>query len=485
VVSAAVSSDLPSAPHTVDDLGLPRGLVHDLVLRRALTDGRTSTLRLSETLGCSPVVASELIEELRDLRYLEVQGLQGRDYQVVLSDLGRQTARERLEMSRYVGPLPVSLAAYRETVTRQHAEPRVDPPTMERAFSDLVVSRALIDQLGPASCSAGALFLYGPPGTGKSSIAERLIRIHEDHVLVPHAVEVDSQLITVYDPVVHKAVDPQPSGLDRRWVLCERPSIITGGELTGSMLDLTYQPSSGVYLAPLQMQANNGILVIDDFGRQSISPEALLNRWIVPLDRGIDYLTLDYGLKFEIPFDAKVVFSTNLDPASLGDEAFFRRIENKVLIPAIGPAQFDEVLRRTAQRYGVILVEESGPYLREVSQTLGDGDLRPYLPRSVCRLLVAISGYEGTPPVLDRQAIDRIAALYFTNASKQVELDGDADFAVDSPPEQPDQEDVDAEVLPWPGEHRGAGATIPSADSGSGFVGGPGVTDPTSALVAF
>ncbi|MCX7620247.1 MAG: hypothetical protein N2037_05305 [Acidimicrobiales bacterium] len=406
----------PRAPTTLEDLGVPRTLVQDLVLRRALVDGRTSTLGLSSALAISPVVVTSLIEELRALRYLEVQGLDGRDYLVALTDLGRDQANERMKLSRYVGAVPVSLEAYTAMVERQRAFPQINRASIRRAFADLVVSDQLLDELGPAARSPGALFLYGPPGTGKSSIAERLNRIHGDAVLIPHAVEVDGQVITVFDPVVHQPIESQPTGLDPRWVLCRRPSIIVGGELTADMLDLQYEAGSGIYLAPLQMQANNGIFVIDDFGRQTLTPEQLLNRWIVPLDRSIDYLSLSYGVKFQIPFDAKIVFSTNLEPSSLGDEAFFRRIENKILVPSIDDAQFDEVLVRVTEAMGIAVEPGAPEYLRFVSREFGDGDLRPYLPQSVCRILRSICEYEEQPLVLSRSAIDRVARIYFTHA---------------------------------------------------------------------
>jgi hypothetical protein len=263
------------------------------------------------------------------------------------------------------------------------------------------------------------MFLYGPPGTGKTSIAERLIRVHDDSVLVPRAVEVDSQIIIVFDPIVHEPIDPQPEGLDPRWVLCKRPAIMAGGELTTSSLDLTHEAANGIYLAPLQMQANNGILVIDDFGRQTVSPEALLNRWIVPLDRRVDYLSLSYGMKFQIPFDTKVCFSTNLEPSHLGDEAFFRRIQNKILVPSISDEEFDEVLRRASTAMGVTVEEGTPEYLRKISRELGDGDLRPYLPREVCRILKSVCVYNSTPLILDNTNVDRVASVYFTKAAQR------------------------------------------------------------------
>jgi predicted ATPase with chaperone activity len=402
-------------PHTVQDLRIPATLIEDLVLRRALLDGRTSTLRLAESLAVSVSLMERVLEDLRDLRLIEVASSEGRNLMLSLSDLGKTQANERMQLSRYVGPAPVSLHDYTNVVIGQAARPAIDKAGLEAAFSDLVIDDALLAELGPAIRSKGAIFLYGPPGTGKTSIAERLVRVDHDTVLVPHAVTVDGQIITVYDPGVHEPIDPQPERLDRRWMECKRPSIIAGGELTASALELTLEASTGIYLAPLQMQANNGVLVIDDFGRQLVTPEQLLNRWIVPLDRGIDYLSLAYGFKFTIPCIPKIVFSTNLEPQALGDEAFFRRIKSKVLIPPIGDAQFDEVLRIVSEHREVTVGPGAAEYLRWVSREKGDGDLRPYLPNSVCEIVESICDYEGTPRILDRAMVDRVASLYFTH----------------------------------------------------------------------
>ncbi len=411
------------APRTMDELGVPEGLVHDLTLRRALYEGRTSTLRLSTALGLSLPVMTKIVEELRDLRHIEVLGIDQYDYQLELTGQGREVATERMGLCRYAGTAPVGLTSYIDVIRRQSAEPAITRDSMTTAFADLVVNPKLLDELGPALLTPGAMFLYGPPGTGKTSVAERLIRVHEDLVLVPRAVEVDSQIITVFDPVIHRAVDPQPVDLDPRWVLCRRPSIVAGGELQSSMMDLTYEPSNGVYLAPIQMQANNGLLVIDDFGRQQMTPEELLNRWIVPLDRRIDYLALSYGVRFEIPFDVKVVFSTNLEPASLGDEAFFRRIQNKILITSIPDSEFDVVLRRAAKHHNVKIAAGAEAYLRKVSREVGDGDLRPYLPNEVCKILKAVCTYNGEEPILNEKTIDQVASIYFTHATRVARRD--------------------------------------------------------------
>jgi len=426
----------PGFVHRLADLGVPINLVHDLAVRRILLDGRTSTLRLAESLAVSPSIIEQVIEQLRDLLYVEITGREGFNLLVTLSGAGRLHAAERMQVQRYAGAVPVSLETYTAVVATQESHSDIDQARMREAFHDLVISDGLLDELGPAERTRGAIFLYGPPGTGKSAIAERLIRVHTDPVLVPHAVEVDGQVILVFDPVVHKPVADQPDGLDPRWVLCERPCIIAGGELTLSELDLTYEQASGVYLAPLQMQANNGILVIDDLGRQSITPEQLLNRWIVPLDRRIDYLTLSYGMKFVVPCTAKIIFSTNLEPSDLGDEAFFRRIRSKVLIPGMTDDQFDEVLRRVSAHMGIRVANDVPSYLRWASRAHGDGDLRPYLPVAVCELLESICGYEHLELRLDRDMVDRVTTLYFTQATATGSQLHD-EVAVPPPPADP------------------------------------------------
>lgn len=270
----------------------------------------------------------------------------------------------------------------------------------------------MIDQLGPAICGDGAIFLYGPPGTGKSSIAERLIRAYMDTVLIPHTVEVQGQIINVFDPILHESIDEQPPELDPRWVMCHRPAVIAGGELHAGMLDLMLDNEIGTFIAPLQFKANNGILVIDDFGRQAMTPEELLNRWIVPLDRQVDYLTLA-GRKFQVPFEVKVVLSTNLDPNDLGDEAFFRRIHNKIYIGCLDDQQFDWVLARIAKAKSIEVTEDAAARLRAAARAQGDGELRAYLPGVVCKLAVAICRYENLAVRLTPDLVDRVLALYF------------------------------------------------------------------------
>lgn len=404
----------PAEPLRVQDLGIPPGLVIDITVRRILREGQTTTMRLAQRLRISPVLADQVIEKLRHDRLIEIQGAEGRSYVLQLSEPGRQLARERMDASKYTGALPVSLGEYADVVKAQHHRPDINRESIRKSFDDLVISDELLDELGPAIHTPGAIFLYGPPGTGKTSIAERMINTNKDTVLIPHAVEVDSQIVTVYDPMIHEAIEPQPERLDRRWVRCKRPSVIVGGEMQSNQLDLNYQSEAGVYLAPLQMLANNGVLTIDDFGRQALTPEQLLNRWIVPLDRDVDFLTLDYGAKFEVPFLTKIVFATNLDPSRLADEAFYRRIGSKILIPSIGDEAFDEVLRRVAAARKITVQPEAAGLLRKGSREMGDGDLRPYLPGAIATLVTSIASYEGVAPVMDRKMIERALVMFFS-----------------------------------------------------------------------
>ena len=401
------------SPIRPDQMGIRPSLIEDIILRRIQAEGRIVMTSLADKLHASVNVIDPLLLALRDRKLIEFDGMEGRAYVVSCTDAGRATVQQRSKDCRYSGPLPVSLDLYCRVVRAQRPHLHLDRARLVKAFSDLVIAPDLLDALGPAIHGNGAMFLYGPPGTGKSSIAERLVRAHEDVVLIPHCVEVDGQIISIYDPTLHDAIEHQPPGMDRRWVACSRPAVVAGGEMVAAMLDLQLDRDTGVYLAPLQCLANNGILVIDDFGRQAMSPTALLNRWIVPLDRGVDYLTL-HGRKFQVPFELKVVLSTNLDPSKLGDEAFFRRIHNKIYIGAIDDEQFEWILARVTKAKGLQCDAAASGRLRAVAKRRGDGELRAYLPGVVCEIATAVIRYENLPPTLTPALVDRVLDLFFT-----------------------------------------------------------------------
>ena len=419
----------PSMPSSIEELGITPSLIEDIILQRLVMDGRSSVTRMAAATALSVGVVDSTVDGLRQRLMLEIQGMDGRDYILAPTEKGKTEAANRGQSMVYAGAAPVSLDVYTATINAQRGRAPINPSTLEEAFNDLIIPPGFFDELGPALVSKGAVFLYGPPGTGKTSLAERMIKMYKDPVLVPRAVEFDQAIITVFDPSIHEPITPQPEGLDPRWVLCLRPCVIVGGELTEDQLELKRDLSSGVYRAPLQMKANNGIFVIDDFGRQKMTPEAVLNRWIVPLSRGIDFLTLAHGAALTIPFDAKVVFSTNMRPDQLGDDAFARRIPNKVYVGSIDDAGFDQILAAVCKGMGIGCNQESANYLRSLIREQTGTELRPYYPADFGKTLLAICEYEGRPKVMDRDAIDRVANIYFTRNDNAEVWETQADVA--------------------------------------------------------
>ncbi len=407
------SSFHPSIPQNTKDLGIPESLVLDLVLRRMLIEGYSNLAGLSKSLRISVPVIDTVFKHMRSQQLVEIKGMQGNDYNFTLSQAGKQLAGERFQVSQYAGACPVSLNDYHAATKAQSAKVQVDRRVLRQAFSDLIVSDRMLDQLGPAIISQTSIFVYGPTGNGKTSLAERMLRVYQDAIMIPYAVEVDSQIISVYDPVVHHPVENFDEDVDPRWIMCKRPCIIVGGELIPSMLELRLDESSGIYAAPLQMKANNGILLIDDFGRQLMSPRDLLNRWIVPLDRRVDYLMLRYGVKFQIPFELMVVFSTNLEPSDLADEAFLRRIHNKIYVEAVDPNSFDQIFARVVQSRNIQVEGDSSEYLRKLCLREGRTELRACYPADICNILTAIGRYEGRPPLMTKPELERATSLYF------------------------------------------------------------------------
>ena len=411
--SAPARSPWPAIPDRIEDLGVPRSVVTDLVLRYLWLHGSGTLSALHQTLKLSFPVLESMFHQFRQQQVLEVKGMIGNDYTFSLSASGRAMAAARNEICQYVGPAPVSIQDYHRVVQAQSARVRLSRDRLRQIFHDLVLPDGLLDQLGPSLVGHQSLFLYGGTGNGKTSIAERILRIYEDSVVVPYAVEVDGHIVTLFDPVVHRPVPCEDDLLDPRWVVCQRPCITVGGELSASMLELQVDEDTRVFISPCQMKANNGILIIDDFGRQVLSPRDLLNRWIVPLDRRVDYLTLTSGMKFQVPFEVMVVFSTNLNPRDLADEAFLRRIQTKVLVESVTAPVFDEIFRRVVEKVQAHCDAGSAEYLRERCLAAGATCLRACYPGDIFRLIRAICEYEGYPTRISRANIDRAVGLYF------------------------------------------------------------------------
>jgi energy-coupling factor transporter ATP-binding protein EcfA2 len=404
----------PKTPESLEELDIPGSLVEDLVLRRLYTIGTSSLRALSQDLKLSFSVLQSVFDRLRKEQFFEVKGMQGQDYTFTLSGKAQEFAAKRFDISTYAGPAPVSLKNYREAVRAQRSKVRVNRSSLLKTLSELVVTEEFLNQLGPALVSQHSIFLYGPTGNGKTSVVSRLAGIYEDAIVIPYAVEFDRQLIVLYDPILHERIETDASGIDPRWVVCRRPCVLVGGELEPSMLELKMDQTTGVYAGPTQMKANNGMLIIDDFGRQIVSPQYLLNRWIVPLDRRVDYLTLSYGVKFEIPFEMTVVFSTNLDPKQLADEAFLRRIQNKIYVGPVGPKVFDTIFHRIIKERNLSCESDSAEFLRKLCIQTGTGELRACFPADVLDIIEAIGLYEEEPIEVNKENLKRATAIYFT-----------------------------------------------------------------------
>jgi hypothetical protein len=407
-------------PNEVGETGIRRGLLEDIALKTLYLNGEMSLAELSRHMCLGIGVIDEIFQFFRKEQLCEVKGMTGGSHRIVASAQGRSRAAELLAMSQYVGPAPVSLADYRLRVTAQTVQQTgILPSDLERALHPLILDADFLARLGTAVVSGTSIFLYGPSGTGKTSIAGCIPAIYNDSVWIPYAVEVDGQIITVYDPGVHReCADPVYEETDKRWVLCHRPRILTGGELSSEMLDIQLSTSNRFYTAPLQMKANNGVLILDDFGRQRMRPEELLNRWMTPLDRRVDFLTLPGGRKFEIPFDVCVVFSTNLDPRELGDEAFIRRIPNKIRVTHATPEQFVKIFRAEC----TMRLVECEPGVPEHVVEVITGEMKQPLnqcyPRDLINQIFWSAAYLGAEPRLTREALDQACRDYFVSPGK-------------------------------------------------------------------
>jgi MoxR-like ATPase/DNA-binding MarR family transcriptional regulator len=405
----------------VEGLGIRRSLVEALVLKTLYYLGEASLHELSQQLHINRAIVDAIFQRLRKELLCQATGMSAGVHRIALTDAGRTRAAELMGVDAYVGPAPVSLADYIERVNAQSVRNlEVHPDDVARTFEDMVFEDGMLAQFGTAVVSGRAIFLYGPPGTGKTSVAERLADlVRGDTVWIPYAVEVDGQIITVYDSHVHEALDDDDTATsDARWVHCRRPRVTVGGELTIDMLDLQFNPASRFYTAPVQMRANNGFLIIDDFGRQRMHPQQLLNRWVVPLDRRIDYLALMGGKKIQIPFDLFVVFATNLDPAKVIEEAFLRRIQTKIRLGSVRPEDFHEIFRRVAGDLGL---EYASGDVDNVIRTIGADfgqPLRACYPRDLVNQIVWRARYEKRDPVITDDTLQAACRAYFLSTDE-------------------------------------------------------------------
>ena len=415
----------PPMPATLEATGLAPDRLEQL-LTKTLYVGEATGLALADRLRLPYGAIEGLIERLRAERLAEVRGSLGTGsaaYRYALTDLGRDRARQYLADNWYIGPAPVPIASYVDYMHGLSAvRGYIDQERLRQGFSHLVVSERVLDQLGPAVNANKAVFLYGPPGNGKTVIAEGMGRAAGGDMYIPHALDIDGSVITMYDPANHESLeadDPDPLTViastprDRRWVRIRRPVVMVGGELTLDMLDLTFNPIAKFYEAPLQLKSNGGVFLVDDFGRQRMRPQELLNRWIVPLESRIDYLTLHTGKKFQVPFDVLVVFATNLDPHDLADEAFLRRIPYKIPIEDPTIDEFTRIFELNCRRRQLRFHQVMVAYLQRRHYRPMGRPLRSCHPRDLLDQVTALCRYRGIQPNITRELLDDACAAYF------------------------------------------------------------------------
>jgi predicted ATPase with chaperone activity len=428
----------PPVPETVQDTGLSEEFIVDLLLKTLYVQGARSGRQLTASVRLPFAFVDDRLLTLQQRRLVEVLGTSGPNRGAYLFDLtgaGRERAREALSSSQYVGPAPVPLVQYRTWVEKQTIRNvHVTREVVREGFRGMVLSEAVHDVLGPSINSAKSLFLYGAPGNGKTMIAETISHLLGGDIFVPYAVEVEGQMMILYDPVYHHAesgLNPLDEGEveggwlkappthDLRYVKVRRPIVLTGGELTLDQLDLQYDHHTKMYQAPFQLKANGGVLILDDFGRQRVPPKDLLNRWIVPLEKRIDFLTLHTGGKFPVPFDCLLIISTNLEPSQLVEEAFMRRIHYKIMVEGPNPEQYAEIFTRCCAERRIDFDQSAVDHIYR--KWYGRHGIHPRAchPRDILDHLVDIARFYEGRPELNFDMVDRACRSYFLDDSRK------------------------------------------------------------------
>lgn len=419
----------PPQPRTLAETGLTMVMARDILLKTMFRMNLDLVSDIARICAVTPGVAQELIDLARGQRLLEATGTlhanSGGEMGYQLTDAGKARALDALAQSEYFGAMPVPLEAYREQVERQSIrKTAMTRKALLGAMGHLILPPDLLDQLGPAVGAGRSILMYGPPGNGKSSISNGIRDAIGGRIYVPRAIEYSGQVITVFDPIVHSAAEAQleegslrraANRFDPRYVLCNRPTVVTGGELSLDMLDLTYNPTARTYTAPLQLKSSGGVFIVDDLGRQAEPPQKLVNRWIVPLEEGRDILALQSGEKFEVPFDTLVIFSTNFHPNQIFDKAALRRIFFKIRIDGPNQENFLKIFAMVARKKGLVLDEAALVHLLRNKYPTIDNVFANYQPVFLIDQMIAICNFEGIPHKMSPELIDRAWANMFVS----------------------------------------------------------------------
>jgi predicted ATPase with chaperone activity len=424
---ATANSEAPPAPKTLEEAGLSRDLVTQLILKTLHLSGELTGTELARRLGLPFFSFEPILAVIKQQHQCEISGgaLGSPTYRYRITDVGRARAMLFMEHNHYVGHAPVPLTQYCAYMAafKKSVRQRVDRENVRRAFSHLVISDRVLDQLGPAINGGHSMFVYGPPGNGKTVISQAIHNLLEGELYIPHALEVEGSIIRFFDPVNHEPV-PEASlddaldlsvDSDRRWIRCRRPMVMVGGELSLSQLELSYSPTMGFYRAPVQATANGGVLVIDDFGRQTCSPRDLLNRWIVPLESRVDFLTLQTGQKFDFPFMTLVVFATNVKPQDLVDEAFLRRIQYKIFAESPTRAEFLQIFKNCCDAMRIEYRPDVIEQLLVTYYRPRQIQLRGCHPRDLINQAISLAEYYGKPAELSPEVLEAACASYFVD----------------------------------------------------------------------
>ena len=420
---------MPQVPETIAKAGLTASAVEQLILKQLHFRSEVVGRDLADALGLKFSLIEKILEDLKRQYLVQVKaslGFGSVSSIFALSEAGRLRARDSLERNQYAGPAPVPLAQYVNAVRAQRLQNGwLTRQMLMEAYRNMVVHPELLTQVGPAVNSGKSFLLYGQPGNGKTFLAESLFNLESTPIYVPYALDCEGTIVKLFDPVYHVLLDPDAPTrrsvstdrqYDGRWALCRRPFIVTGGELTLAMLDLSYNEVAKVYDAPFQLKANNGIYLIDDFGRQQVSPAEVLNRWIVPMARRVDYLTFSKGGKIEVPFETFLIFSTNLRPEQIGDEAFLRRIEYKMLLRSPVPEEFCEIFRRVCITRGLRYQPDQIRRFIEKNYLQTGKHFRRCQPGDTLSHAVDLINFEQLPMELTDDVLDRAFESCFVHA---------------------------------------------------------------------